>query len=344
MKKISQCFLFVLAAFMLLGPEAAEAFRIIKTDSDIDIKWNTPQATYRINATGGPADSQSVILTSMQTWTDVSTATFTFVNGGTSTSKNFGFQDGVNLIGFGAMGQNGVLAENTFWYSTSTGQIVDSDIEVNTSYPWATDGSPAAYDLQAVVTHELGHALSLDDLYEPSDADKTMYGYGGLGETNARTLHSDDMNGITYLYPAMTLPVPSGLFVYTYGAVLDPAFDADPALSKPFALGDIAGSKLVAHVSFVPFNGLVDIYLGIYAPAADPNVYLINPDGSIQSASGGLVKWRANTRGPVDDFPLSFGSTPLSWLRPGTYYFMAAVAPAGRTDVYYLWSTYFTVP
>ena len=50
-------------------------------------------------------------------------------------------------------------------------------------------------------THELGHSLSLGDLYNSADADKTMYGYASSGETKKRTLHQDDIDGITYLYP-----------------------------------------------------------------------------------------------------------------------------------------------
>ena len=46
----------------------------------------------------------------------------------------------------------------------------------------------------------LGHSLSLADLYGAADSEKTMYGYSATGETKQRTLDQDDINGIIYLY------------------------------------------------------------------------------------------------------------------------------------------------
>ena len=89
-------------------------------------------------------------------------------------------------------------------YNTSSGAIVDSDIRFNTIYPWGIYGSSGVFDVQNIATHEFGHSLSLKDLYNITDAEKTMYGYGGLGETQHRTLHQDDIDGITYIYFQIT--------------------------------------------------------------------------------------------------------------------------------------------
>lgn len=43
--------------------------------------------------------------------------------------------------------------------------------------------------------------MSLGDLYGSGDTEKTMYGYASLGETKKRTLHQDDIDGISYIYP-----------------------------------------------------------------------------------------------------------------------------------------------
>jgi hypothetical protein len=59
-------------------------------------------------------------------------------------------------------------------------------------------------DVANIATHELGHTLVLADLYGGGDTEKTMYGYASAGETKKRTLHSDDIAGIRYLFPEGT--------------------------------------------------------------------------------------------------------------------------------------------
>jgi hypothetical protein len=198
---------------------SASAFQVCTTTgTGAEIKWGTTSTTYLVNTSGGPDNSLPAIQTAMQTWTDVTTSSFIFIYGGTTTSTAYGSNDGINIVTFGPMGTNGTLAENYFWYNSTTGEFKDTDIQFNTSYPWATDGSIIAYDVQNVGTHELGHSLCLDDLYDSADTEKTMYGYVDVGETKKRTLDQDDIDGITYLYPASLYfvapntgdPIPSG--------------------------------------------------------------------------------------------------------------------------------------
>lgn len=192
------------------------AYQVNKTSGSADIKWFTSNVIYYINPSGGPSANLSAIQASMQTWTDVDTSYFAFVYGGTTTNTSYGTNDGVNIVCFGPMGLTGTLAGNTFWYYTSSGQIIDSDIKFNTEYTWATDGFPSAYDVQNVGTHEFGHSLSLADLYNAADSEKTMYGYASAGEIKKRTLDQDDIDGITYLYPD-TIP-PTGTITINSGA------------------------------------------------------------------------------------------------------------------------------
>ena len=193
------------------------AYQVNKTAGGADIKWFNPNVTYYINSSMGPSNNLPAFQAAMQTWTDVVTSYFTFVYGGTTTSSSCGTNDGANIVCYGSMGLNGILAQNMVWYNSSSGQIMDCDIKFNTSYPWATDGSPSAFDVQNVGTHELGHSLSLADLYSAADSEKTMYGYSAAGETKKRTLDQDDINGITYLYPGDATP-PTGTITINSGA------------------------------------------------------------------------------------------------------------------------------
>ncbi len=72
------------------------------------------------------------------------------------------------------------------------------DININTSYPWATNGDSKAYDVQNGITHELGHLLGLDE--ERNKTGSTMYFQLRLGETLKRTLDSDDIEGLKLIY------------------------------------------------------------------------------------------------------------------------------------------------
>ena len=177
------------------------AFETCQTSEGIDIKWDTFNAIYYVNTQGGPAGSLSAIKSAMQTWTDVDISSFAFIYGGSTSSTAYGINDGINIVTFGSMGANGTLAVNACWYSVSSGYILDSDIKFNTSYTWAVNGSVNAYDVQNVGTHEHGHSLCLDDLYDTADSEKTMYGYVSRGEISKRTLDPDDIEGISYLYP-----------------------------------------------------------------------------------------------------------------------------------------------
>lgn len=79
-------------------------------------------------------------------------------------------------------------------------RITDKDTDFNSRYPFDIDGRASTYDVQDVITHELGHWLHLNDLGSNSDYWKTMYVYSYLGSTYRRSLDQDDINGIKSLY------------------------------------------------------------------------------------------------------------------------------------------------
>jgi len=79
--------------------------------------------------------------------------------------------------------------------------ISDMDTVLNTYYQWSTSGEAGKLDVQNVVTHELGHWLTLLDVSGAYDTEKTMYYLTDYGETKKRTLHIDDIDGINYIYP-----------------------------------------------------------------------------------------------------------------------------------------------
>jgi hypothetical protein len=191
---------------LLLCAHSAPAYgyAVTKTDPpyNSEIHWPTQGAGFYINTAGFPSGSLQAIEHAMDTWTAVTTSNFSFAYKGSTSSDAYPKNDGMNIICFGAFGSGyeSTLAENTFFYNPQTGMLSDSDIKFNSAFTWATNSTPAAYDVQTLALHELGHALSLKDLYDSGDTQKVMYGQCSVGEIK-RSLTQDDKNGITYLYP-----------------------------------------------------------------------------------------------------------------------------------------------
>ena len=203
MKRI-QFILFLLVIIILsFWCSSAFAYRVKKTKDGKIIKWNTNTVTYYVNTSGGPAGSLAAIQAAMQTWNNVPTSPFSFIYGGITTSTSYNTDDGVNIICFGKLGDKGSTGQNYVHFNKETGELHDSDIVINTDLKLsAADRCPKdCFDIQSAVTHELGHALILNELRKPIHDEKTMYREEKKGDTKKRTLDQDDIAGITYLYP-----------------------------------------------------------------------------------------------------------------------------------------------
>lgn len=230
------------------------AYEVGRTGNGSIIHWLAGGEIYFINANGGPVGSLNAIQAAAQTWSDVSTSFFIFVYGGTTSSSSYGINDGINIVSFGPLAA-GTLGLNNVWYNPNSGAIYDSDIRFNTIYLWGVDGTSGVLDVQNVATHEFGHSLYLNDLYDITDTEKTMYGYSSYGQTIKRTLHQDDIDGISYIYPqyiqyTLTMaanPVGGGTTTpsvgsYNYDANTIVSITATPASGYRFVnwTGDVA--------------------------------------------------------------------------------------------------------
>jgi len=114
-----------------------------------------------------------------------------------------------NVITWGRA-QPGVVAYAVIWYVSSTGEIVDADIVLNSYYKWgiadgdeATDDLKGKFDIRNIVTHESGHWSGLDDIYESAYSAMTMYGYSSPGEEVKRSLEPGDVAGVQAVYAGL---------------------------------------------------------------------------------------------------------------------------------------------
>lgn len=248
------------ALLMMVAP--AFAYSIGYTSSGAVIKWDSTSCTYYYNTQYGPSGSGAALLAAQSAWNNAG-ANFSFVDGGATSSHNWGSNDGSNIIDWGALSSANALAVNRTWYYTSSGRIVDSDIRFNTSYPWGTSGASNLYDVQNIGTHELGHSLQLKDLYSSSDSDKTMYGYGSAGETKKRTLTSDDIAGIKAIYGES-----SGGGGGTSGTILKQGTFGVGAGQGVLVGFDVPSGATNLTVSLTNVTGDPDLYLGYgYIPS-----------------------------------------------------------------------------
>jgi hypothetical protein len=62
---------------------------------------------------------------------------------------------------------------------------------------WSTSGDSTKFDVQNIATHEFGHWSYLG---HSTNTEATMYKYSEVGEIKKRSLHSDDLAGLVYLY------------------------------------------------------------------------------------------------------------------------------------------------
>ena len=167
-----------------------------------------------------------------------------------------------------------------------------------------------------------------------------------FGEDEGGTLYLSDYAGGRVLRIADTLavmPIPQDRQVFSFPPAAVPDPQPDPSLAKPVGVGFFLGlGFLRLEIGLPQFNGSADIYFGASAPAVDPGLFLLKPDRTFQPASAGLVAWKAGTSWPVSES--LFGIIPASSLASATYTLYLAVTPFGRTDAYYLWTTYFVIP
>ncbi len=161
---------------------------------------------YLVNVnTTDPGDMLAAIQAAAATWSSVPTADFVFTYGGLTSATDRSYSpNGKNEIVWKDEGGSGILATTYYWYSLSANEIFEADMVINDYYRWDTSGKPGAgeYDLQSVGLHEFGHYLSLG--HDP-DPQAVMYGYFGAGQVK-RTLHANDIAGISYIYPVSATP------------------------------------------------------------------------------------------------------------------------------------------
>ena len=153
-------------------------------------------------------DAMAAIKAAMAAWQDIATASIRFEEPQIGFSESANSKDGINLITMadtptnrallGGDKDTGTLALTKLVINVNTGRIIESDIIFNPQYSFSTNLAADTYDLQSILTHELGHALGCDHAVAQND---TMFHQINPGEFFQRHLSVDSIGFATSAYP-----------------------------------------------------------------------------------------------------------------------------------------------
>src|SRR3989454_314711 len=247
----------------------------------IAVRWSTAPNTNPVTivtqdqtASGRLIEIEQVIAQSLAVWTGVSGTTLTPATLAPlmrTAAQNACGPDGVNSICFDQADMTftpGVLAftrvittdrigiqVGSSAVSTQVGQILDADIYFNPSdsrtafaTPLALAATPAAYDLESVLIHELGHFLGFSHsavwsamMFPFASAPGTFSGMRPTAQQPDAPLGDDDRTGLRALYP-------DPADVVHVGSISGRIFPANPlALSaSPPGVSGVFGAQVVA--------------------------------------------------------------------------------------------------
>jgi hypothetical protein len=255
-------------------------------------KWPSMPVSYWINAQGSPqiqnGSDFAAVQAAFQTWQNVPTANIQFNYKGTTPVATAGF-DGMNLVTFAdssiPLGTT-TIAVTLSYYGTVTGSdgtaqfgTEEADIVFNTTFPFSTSDETGKYDVQGVLTHEIGHFLGLDHAAMVSSV---MVPYAAASQLDQRTLSYDDIAGVMEIYPKNLPPV--GKVKGSIQSGTGPVFGANVVAV------DSTGTAVVSTLSQVDGT-----YTLQFVPPGTYRVYAEPLDNPVTPANVSVFYQRAQT-------------------------------------------------
>lgn len=202
----------VLVSFAFARPASAFECKLSESFSYVSLSWQTRLISYGVREPGSSQLEGTLVTRAVhdafEQWTTPSCTDVQFKDEG---SLNEDTPD-VNQVVFEPdtwkYARDAVALTRTT-YGTEDGVIHSAIIEVNEATFQFVDASTGcstqdpAYDITAVLTHEVGHLLGLDHTKNFSHAttDPTMAPEVGPCEMDKRSIEPDDIMGLCLLYP-----------------------------------------------------------------------------------------------------------------------------------------------
>lgn len=198
----------------------------------------------------GPVNEFEAVQNSFANWRNVNESEIDFEFAGSTTNAVSNAGDNRNVIHW--VDSNigtGVFAVTITTFNTTTGQIVDADMELNdrdftwdTLGPTSTTGIIGRAMIENVVTHEIGHFIGLD---HPMNSQSTLFFASSPGLIDQTTLEVDDRAILVNDYSSPTITDPS--LGTVQGSVSD---SSNPRFGCGVTLIDAStGANVVGHVT-----------------------------------------------------------------------------------------------
>jgi hypothetical protein len=191
----------------------------VESGSIVGIRWEQMPIRYHItnrDVSGVSApELQTAVGRAFASWMDVPAVDISAAFDGFTSAEPFA-EDGVSVIGFRARpDMDRTLGAATWAIDMVTGEILESDIFLNSTFEWsvAAGGEANRFDVESIALHEIGHLLglghsALGETEERSGGGRTVLGKRAVmfpiafprGNTEDRSLESDDRAGISDIY------------------------------------------------------------------------------------------------------------------------------------------------
>ncbi len=294
-------------------------------DKNIPLRWSNKKIPITISNSlldksiniKAKSNVLETIKKSLEHWEEVADIEFTYnFSDKESVSDKSSSGDGVSLITIAPTSENLLLFDEkieessamTRLFFNTKGEIKEADIVLNPILLFTTDGTFGTFDLEATLTHEIGHLLGLG---HSQIIGSTMHSHQGkngiynLPGFSSRTLSEDDKAGAVSLYGSRQPDL-------CCGKIEGKLTITNPSISKQLEIWveDSQTGKVIAGIStdangnFV-LDGLPNSVYRIYAQSESSSYSTISL-GEIDLREGGIKKLNKEIRLEPKNFEASY--------------------------------------
>ena len=209
-----------LGAMLVVAPAVGHAFYVESRSNGMDgmpapIRYEPDEGTdvvveYRVNPSSFPEGVEGIneaIDAAFATWSsavDCDTISFTRGDDTMSVDQTHWMTDGdeIYVLVFFEADMNewlsGPSVGRFFWSHDGTGKMTGATVFLNAfHHTWSTDSTAGSLDVQSIVTALVGRSLGITSAMEGN----ATYPSYQTANTDKRTLGSDDIAAMTYIYP-----------------------------------------------------------------------------------------------------------------------------------------------